>query len=49
MNNNNAQLTPLGEWIYSGIVAVLFIGMGYAVVRATAVIVVKLGQVLGII
>jgi hypothetical protein len=49
MNNNNAQLTPLGEWVYSGIVAILCVGMGYAILRAFAVIVVKIGQFLGLV
>jgi hypothetical protein len=49
MRNDSAQLTPLGEWVYSGILAVLFIGMGYAIVKAFAIGVVRLGQVLGII
>jgi hypothetical protein len=49
MRNDSARLTPLGEWVYSGIVAVLFIGMGYVIVKAFAIGVVRLGQLLGII
>ena len=49
MRNDSAQLTPLGEWVYSGILAVLFIGMGYVIVKAFAIGVVRLGQLLGII
>ena len=48
MRNDNAQLTPLGEWVYSGIVALLFVGMSWAVLKAFAVVVVKIGQMLGI-
>ena len=49
MRNESVRLTLLGEWVYSGILAVLFIGMGYAIVKAFAIVVVRLGQVLGII
>ena len=49
MRNDSARLTPLGEWIYSGTVALMCVGMGYAILRAFAVVVVRLGQVLGIV
>jgi len=48
MRNDNAQLTPRGELVADILTAFLFIGMGYAILRAFAVIVVKLGQFLGI-
>ena len=49
MRNDSVRLTPLGEWIYSGTVALMCVGMGYAILRAFAVVMVRLGQVLGII
>ena len=49
MSNNNAQLTPRGELVADVLTAMLFVGMGYAIVRAVAVVVVKIGQGLGII
>jgi hypothetical protein len=48
MRNDNAQLTPLGEWVYSGIVALLCVFMGYTIIKAFAIGVVRLGQFLGI-
>ena len=49
MRNESVRLTPLGEWVYVGVVSVLCVGMGYAILRAFAVVVVRLGQVLGIV
>jgi hypothetical protein len=49
MRNDSVRLTPLGEWVYSGTVALMCVGMGYAILRAFAVVVVKIGQGLGII
>jgi hypothetical protein len=49
MRNESVRLTPLGEWVYVGVVSVLCVGMGYAILRAFAVIVIKIGQVLGIV
>jgi signal transduction protein with GAF and PtsI domain len=49
MGNNNAQLTPRGELVADVLTALLFVGMGYAIVRAVAVVVVKIGQLLGVI
>lgn len=49
MRNDSVRLTPLGEWIYSGTVALMCVGMGYAIVKAMAIVVVRLGQGLGII
>ena len=49
MGNDNAQLTPRGELVADILTAVLLVAMGYAIVRAVAVVVVKIGQGLGII
>lgn len=49
MSNDNARLTPRGELVADILTAVLFVAMGYAIVRAVAVVVVRLGQSLGII
>ena len=48
MRNNSARLTPRGELVADILTAFLFIGMGYAILRAFAVVVVKIGQALGI-
>ena len=45
MRNDSVRLTPLGEWVYVGVVSVLCVAMGYAILRAFAVVVVRLGQV----
>lgn len=49
MGKHNAQLTPRGELVADVLTALLFVGMGYAIVRAVAVVVVKIGQLLGVI
>ncbi len=49
MGNNNAQLTPRGELFADIVTALLLVGMGWAMVRAFAVVVVKIGQFLGVI
>ena len=48
MRNDSVRLTPLGEWVYSGTVALMCVGMGYAILRAFAVVVVRIGQGLGV-
>ena len=48
MRNDNAQLTPRGELFVDIVTALLLVGMGWAMVRALAVVVVKIGQALGI-
>lgn len=48
MRNDSARLTPLGEWVYLGVVGSLFVFSCYAIVRALAVVVVELGQFLGL-
>ena len=49
MGNNNAQLTPRGELVADILTALLVVVMGYAIVRAVAVVVVKIGQAWGVI
>lgn len=49
MGNSNARLTPRGELVADILTAFLFIGMGYAILRAFAVIVIKIGQAWGVI
>ena len=49
MSNDNARLTPRGELFVDIVNALLMVAMGYAIVRAFAVVVVKIGQFLGII
>jgi hypothetical protein len=48
MHNDSARLTPRGELVADILTAFLFIGMGYAILRAFAVVVVKIGQALGL-
>ena len=49
MRDESTRLTPRGELVADILTAVLFITMGYAIEKAMAIVVVKLGQVLGII
>jgi hypothetical protein len=49
MGNDNAQLTPRGELVADILTALLVVVMGYAIVRAVAVVVVKIGQAWGVI
>jgi signal transduction protein with GAF and PtsI domain len=49
MRNDNARLTPRGELVADVLTALLLIGMGYAIVRAVAIVVVRLGQFLGLV
>ena len=49
MMSNETRLTPRGELVADVVTAFLFIGMSYAIVKAMAIVVVKLGQVLGIV
>jgi hypothetical protein len=48
MRNDNAQLTPRGELVADILTALLVVVMGYAIVRAVAVVVVRIGQALGL-
>ena len=45
---DDIKLTPRGEVFVDIVNALLFLAMGYAIVRAVAVVVVKIGQALGI-
>jgi hypothetical protein len=49
MGNNNARLTPRGEMVADILTGFLFVAMGYAILRAFAIVVVKIGQGLGIV
>jgi hypothetical protein len=49
MRNDNARLTPRGELVADVLTALLVVVMGYAIVRALAIVVVRLGQGLGVI
>jgi uncharacterized membrane protein YhdT len=48
-SKQGTRLTPRGEMVADILTAVLFITMGYAIVKATAIVVVRVGQFLGII
>jgi hypothetical protein len=49
VGNDNAQLTPRGELVADVLTALLVVVMGYAIVRAVAVVVVRIGQAWGVI
>lgn len=49
MRNDSARLTPRGELVADVLTALLVVVMGYAIVRAVAVVVVRIGQGLGVI
>jgi len=49
MRNDSARLTPRGEFVADILTAILFVAMGFAIVKAVAIVVVRLGQGLGII
>ena len=49
MSNDNARLTPRGELVADVLTALLVVVMGYAIVRAVAVVVVRIGQAWGVI
>jgi hypothetical protein len=49
MRNDNAQLTPRGEMVADILTILIGLAMGWAILRAFAVVVVKIGQGLGII
>ena len=49
MRNDSARLTPRGELVADVLTILIGVGMGYAILRAFAVIVVRVGQGLGII
>lgn len=47
-SKQQTRLTPRGEMVADILTAVLFVAMGYAIVKATAIVVVRLGQFLGL-
>jgi hypothetical protein len=49
MSNDSARLTPRGEMVADILTILVGLGMAYAILRAFAIGVVWLGQVLGII
>ena len=49
MRNDSARLTPRGELVADVLTILIGVAMGYAILRAFAVVVVRLGQVLGIV
>lgn len=49
MRNDSARLTPRGELVADILTAVLFVVMGIAIVKAMAIVVVRIGQGLGIV
>ena len=49
MSNNNAQLTPRGELVADILTILIGLGMGYAILKAFAIVVVRIGQGLGVI
>jgi len=48
MRNDSVKLTPRGEMVADILTAVLFVAMSFAIVKATAIVVVRLGQFLGL-
>lgn len=48
MRNDSVKLTPRGEMFADIVTALLFVTMGFAIVKAMAIIVVRLGQFLGL-
>lgn len=49
MRNGNAQLTPRGELVADILTILIGLGMGWALLKAFAVVVVRIGQGLGVI
>ena len=49
MRNDNAQLTPRGELVADILTILIGLGMGWALLKAFAVVVVRIGQGLGVI
>jgi hypothetical protein len=48
MGNNNAQLTPRGELVADVLTILVGVAMGYAILKAFAIVVVRIGQGLGV-
>jgi hypothetical protein len=49
MRNDSVKLTPRGELFADIITALLLVGMSWAIVHAMAIVVVRVGQALGIV
>ena len=49
MSNDNARLTPRGEMVADILTILIGLAMGWALLKAFAVVVVRIGQGLGII
>ncbi len=49
MSNDNARLTPRGELVADILIILIGLGMGWALLKAFAVVVVRIGQGLGVI
>jgi hypothetical protein len=49
MRNDNAQLTPRGELVADILTILIGLAMGWAILKAFAVVVVWIGQGLGVI
>ena len=49
MRNDSARLTPRGELVADVLTILIGVAMGYAILRAFAVVVVRLGQFLGLV
>jgi len=49
MSNDNARLTPRGELVADILTILIGLAMGWAILKAFAVVVVRIGQGLGVI
>jgi hypothetical protein len=49
MNNDNARLTPRGELVADILTILIGLAMGWALLKAFAVVVIRIGQGLGVI
>jgi hypothetical protein len=49
MRNDSVKLTPRGELVADVLTILIGVAMGFAALKAFAIVVVRLGQVLGII
>ena len=49
MRNDSARLTPRGELVADVLTILVGVAMGYAILKAFAIVVVRIGQALGVI
>ena len=49
MRNDSARLTPRGELVADVLTILVGVAMGYAILKAFAIVVVRIGQGLGVI